>query len=265
LTAAAAAVDRAERRASYRRVVLSRTFLLLLLAGYPLYALVSVIFSWLPSYLQVGLNFSPLTSGFLFGLPSVVVLAFMLIAGWVTDRLLAAGVSSRVARGLVPTLSLVLGGLLLAMLPLAGTERYLAYALLVGGYSLTVLALPIIYAAIGTAAAPGQRTSVLSLFIGLQSTSGIVAPWATGLLRNASRRFSKSLISVMSRGMPVCCLCCSIAPRSLNSWYCNLILSSARNASTRWRIVWKSSCSMIAWQSSLVFSRMTEFSEFFSI
>jgi len=186
LTAAAAAVDRAERRASYRRVVLSRTFLLLLLAGYPLYALVSVIFSWLPSYLQVGLNFSPLTSGFLFGLPSVVVLAFMLIAGWVTDRLLAAGVSSRVARGLVPTLSLVLGGLLLAMLPLAGTERYLAYALLVGGYSLTVLALPIIYATIGTAAAPGQRTSVLSLFIGLQSTSGIVAPWATGLLIDAA-------------------------------------------------------------------------------
>ena len=186
LTDEAAAADRAERRASFRRVVLSWTFLLLLLAGYPLYALVSVIFSWLPSYLQAGLNFSPITSGFLFGLPSIIVLVFMLTAGWVTDRLLAAGVSSRIARGVVPTLSLVLGGLLLALVPFAGAERYLAYGLLVGGYSLTVLALPIIYAAIGTAAAPGQRTSVLGLFIGLQSTSGIIAPWATGLLIDAA-------------------------------------------------------------------------------
>jgi len=96
----------------------------------------------------------------------------MLIAGWVTTGCWPRGCPAGSRADWWPTLSLVLGGLLLAMLPLAGTERYLAYALLVGGYSLTVLALPIIYATIGTAAAPGQRTSVLSLFIGLQSTSG---------------------------------------------------------------------------------------------
>jgi hypothetical protein len=44
--------------------------------------------------------FSPLTSGFLFGLPSVVGMGLMLAAGWLTDRLLAAGVPARVARGL---------------------------------------------------------------------------------------------------------------------------------------------------------------------
>jgi hypothetical protein len=54
-----------------------------------------------------------------------------------------------------------------------GGQRYIAY-----GLPLSLLALPIVYAAIGTAAAPSQRTSILSLFIALQSTSGIIAPWA---------------------------------------------------------------------------------------
>jgi MFS family permease len=175
-------IERARRRQTFRAVVLSPTFLFLLLATYPMYALISVILSWLPSYLEAGLGFSRLTSGLLFGLPSIVGMVLMLGAGWLTDRLLAAGYSARVARGLVPTLSLALGGVLLSVLPLAGDQRYLAYVFLVAGYCLTLLALPIVYAAIGTAAAPSQRTSVLSLFIALQSTSGIIAPWATGAL-----------------------------------------------------------------------------------
>ncbi|MEW2289467.1 MFS transporter [Streptomyces sp. NPDC047841] len=177
-----AGADRSARRRTFLAVATSRTFVLLLLATYPLYALISVILSWLPSYLEAGLHFSPLTSGLLFGLPSIVGMGFMLGAGWFTDRLLASGASARVARGLVPTVSLAVGGVFLALLPLAGGQRYLAYALLVVGYCLTLLALPIVYAAIGTSAAPSQRTSVLSLFIGLQSTSGIIAPWATGAL-----------------------------------------------------------------------------------
>ncbi|MGW0084717.1 MFS transporter [Streptomyces sp. NPDC003393] len=178
---------RAARRRTFLAVVTSRTFVLLLLATYPLYALISVILSWLPSYLEAGLGFSPLTSGFLFGLPSIVGMGIMLGAGWLTDRLLASGFSARVARGLVPTLSLAVGGLFLAALPLAGNQRYVAYGLLVVGYCLTLLALPIVYAAIGTCAAPSQRTSVLSLFIGLQSTAGIIAPWATGALVDAAK------------------------------------------------------------------------------
>jgi len=177
-----AAADRAMRRRTFLAVATSRTFLVLLLATYPMYALISVVLSWLPSYLEVGLGFSPITSGILFGLPSLIGMAFMLGAGWLTDRLLSVGVSARVARGLVPTLSLALGGVLLTVLPFAGGQRYIAYGLLVVGYCLTLLALPIVYAAIGTAAAPSQRTSILSLFIALQSTSGIIAPWATGAL-----------------------------------------------------------------------------------
>jgi sugar phosphate permease len=185
--AADVAADRAARRRTFLAVATSRTFIVLLLATYPMYALISVILSWLPSYLEAGLGFSTLTSGVLFGLPSIIGMVFMLGAGWITDRLLAVGVSARVAHGLVPTLSLALGGLFLTVRPLAGNQRYVAYALLVTGYCLTLVAQPIVYAAIGTAAAPSQRTSILSLFIALQSTSGIIAPWATGALIDAAK------------------------------------------------------------------------------
>ncbi|MCZ4519436.1 MFS transporter [Rhodococcus ruber] len=181
-TPAGAAANRATRRRTFLYVVRSRTFVILLIATYPGYALMSVILTWLPSYLEVGLGFSPLTAGVLFGLPSLVGMACMVSAGYVTDKLLASGVSSRVARGMVPTLSLAFGGLLLTLLPFAGNERYVAYVILVMGYCLTLPALPLVYAAIGSAANPAQRTSVLSLFIALQSTSGIIAPWATGAL-----------------------------------------------------------------------------------
>ncbi|MEW2505366.1 MULTISPECIES: MFS transporter [unclassified Amycolatopsis] len=180
-------VDRAARRRTFLKVARSRTFIVLLLATYPMYALISVVFSWFPSYLEAGLGFSTLTSGVLFGLPSVIGMVFMLGSGWLTDRLLARGVSARIAHGLVPTLSLAAGGVLLVVLPLAGSARYLAYVILVAGYCLTLVAQPIVYAAIGTAAAPSQRTSVLSLFIALQSTSGIIAPWATGALIDGAR------------------------------------------------------------------------------
>lgn len=64
---------------------------MLLLATYPMYALISVVFSWFPSYLEAGLGFSTLTSGVLFGLPSVIGMVFMLGSGWLTDRPLARG------------------------------------------------------------------------------------------------------------------------------------------------------------------------------
>jgi ACS family hexuronate transporter-like MFS transporter len=126
-----AAADRATRRRTFLSVATSRTFIVLLVATYPMYALISVVLSWLPSYLEKGLGFSPITSGILFGLPSLIGMAFMLGAGWVTDRLLSVGVSARVARGLVPTLSLALGGVLLTAVPFTGGQRYIAYGVLV--------------------------------------------------------------------------------------------------------------------------------------
>jgi MFS family permease len=173
-------------RETFRWAVCNRTFAGLLLATFPMHGLTTVVISWMPAYLESGLGFSPMQAGFLYGLPSVAALALMLGAGDGTDRLLRRGISPRVARGLVPTLALCLGGALVALLPVAAAEhRWAALVLLMAGYGIGTLGIPVSYAAIGTLAEPSQRSSVLSLFIAMQTFSGVIAPWLTGVLIDA--------------------------------------------------------------------------------
>ena len=53
------------------------------------------------------------------------------------------------------------------------------------GYGFGTLGIPVSYAAIGTLAEPAQRSSVLSLFIAIQTFSGVIAPWLTGVFVDA--------------------------------------------------------------------------------
>jgi len=176
----------ATARETFRWAVCNRTFAGLLLATFPMYGLTTVVISWMPAYLESGLGFSPMQAGFLYGLPSIAALALMLGAGHGTDRLLRRGISPRVARGLVPTLAICLGGAMVALLPVAAAEhRWAAVVLLMAGYGFGTLGIPVSYAAIGTLAEPAQRSSVLSLFIAIQTFSGVIAPWLTGVFVDA--------------------------------------------------------------------------------
>ncbi|MFV2173725.1 MFS transporter [Actinomadura sp. LOL_016] len=179
--------DRAAERRTFRQVVLSRTFLGLLAATFPMYAMITLVLSWMPSYLETGLGFSRVNSGFLYSLPSVSSLVFMILAGGITDRMLAKGRSNRLARGIVPAVSLTIGGILIALLPVFGSQaRYVSLGLLVVGYGLGNLAMPVVYAAIGSLVETTQRSSVISLFVALVNAAGIIAPWATGVLVDSS-------------------------------------------------------------------------------
>ena len=183
--ATASTADWAIGRGTVRKAVASKTFLVLLVATFPMYGLVSVVVSWMPSYLEQGLGFTRVQAGFLYGLPSVSSLVFMLLGGVITDRMLKRGGSNRVARGLVPAVALAAGGLLIAMLPFLADNRIVAVGVLMIGYGLGNLAMPIVYAAIGSLVETTKRTTVLGIFFALQTFSGVIAPWATGILVDA--------------------------------------------------------------------------------
>lgn len=175
--------EKAARRALFRKAVLNRTFIMMLLGTIPMYALITVILSWMPAYLESGLGFSRQNSGLLFALPSLAALILMLVTGTATDRLLVRGVSMRVARGVIPACALLLAGACVALIPLAaGVHASWTVGLITLGYGVGIAAMPISYAVAGTLATPSQRPSVLGLFVGLQSIAGLVAPWCTGLL-----------------------------------------------------------------------------------
>jgi sugar phosphate permease len=180
---ASRSTEKAARRELFRKAVLNRTFVMMLIGTIPMYALITVILSWMPAYLESGLGFSRQNSGLLFALPSLAALVLMVITGTVTDRLVVRGVSMRIARGIIPAVALLLAGTCVILIPwAAGMHAFWAVGLIILGYGLGIAAMPISYAVAGSLAAPSQRPSVLGLFVGLQSLAGVVAPWCTGML-----------------------------------------------------------------------------------
>ncbi|MGW1679450.1 MFS transporter [Saccharopolyspora sp. NPDC002376] len=171
----------AVQRVPFRQIALSRTFVGCVIGTFTMYGLVSVILTWLPSYFEVGLGIDRLQAGAMFGLPSISGMTAMLVVSWFSDRRVAAGSSSRVQRGLVPAVGLLIGGLLLALLPYLASPA-LAITAVVLGYGIGTVALPLANAAVSQICPPAQQAGTLGVFLALQSASGLFAPALTGWL-----------------------------------------------------------------------------------
>ena len=177
-----AAVDTAtEPSVPWRKILLNRTFLSCALMIAVVYALTTVVLTWLPSYFEVGLGYSALQAGSMFALPSIVGLVLMISSGAVTDRLRGKGYRSRVVRIIVPAIGVLICGLVLVFLPSIGTP-ILAVAVVSIGYGFGAIAIPLINAAISELCPPQQTAGTMGVFLALMATGGLVAPYATGVI-----------------------------------------------------------------------------------
>ncbi|HJQ48087.1 MAG TPA: MFS transporter [Amycolatopsis sp.] len=168
-------------RVSLLRVVCTGTFIGLVTTFIAQYALVSVILTWLPSYFRAVWGFSEVRSGSLLGLPSITGMACVVLAGWLTDRLLRRGVSSRAARGAVGGIAVALGGVALALIPVISSP-VVGVALLLIGYGLAASVQAVANPAIVELVPPACRSSVLGVFLAIGYLGGLVAPWLTGVV-----------------------------------------------------------------------------------
>lgn len=174
---------RRRNKALFWRTIFGRTFIGYTLAVFPMYGLITVIISWSAAYFEQGLGFGREVSGYLYSLPSVATLIGFFVIGLVSDRLLKIGVSTRLSRGILPMGLLAVTGLLLALVPVAaGGNRWLGIAVLCAAYALGSAAVPITNASVGTIALPHQRANILSIYVAIYSTAGIIAPTVTGWL-----------------------------------------------------------------------------------
>lgn len=168
-------------RVPWHRALLNRTFIGCFVAYFAQNALAAIIFTWLPSYFENALGFSPEAAGALFGLPSALGIVALVASGAVTDRLLRRGVTSRKARGLLGGACLTGAGVLLTCLPLIHTPLP-AIALLMLGYGISVTVNTFANPAVAELVPPAQRAGILGVFAGLSVTAGIASPVITGRL-----------------------------------------------------------------------------------
>jgi MFS family permease len=173
-----------EPKVPYRRILLSGTWLGGFLAGFAAYWALALLVAWVPPYLETALHYSAITTGSLVILPWATSAVFMFAQGIVTDWLMRRGVSSRMARGVLGGVAVLIAGVAMVLFPL--TSGGLQIALLTIAFSLGGIVFAIGLTVDAEICPTRQRGAVLSISVGLVTTAGLLAPYITGRIIEAA-------------------------------------------------------------------------------
>jgi MFS family permease len=168
-----------EARIPYFQLLTSRTFVGCVAATFGAYWALSLGLTWFTPFIIKGLGFSQQQAGFISILPWVFGAAIVLLTGWLSQVLMARGVSTRGARGVLGAAPLIGSGAILATLPyIDGTGLRIATLVVGSGLcgSIYVVCGPMI----GEFTPVSQRGAVLSIYGALFTLAGVLAPAVMG-------------------------------------------------------------------------------------
>ncbi len=174
------AIVAAEPRISYLQLLTSRTFVGCVLSTFGAYWVLSLGLTWFTPFIVNGLGYSQQQAGFISILPWVFGATVVLLTGWISQALMARGVSTRTARGVLGAAPLVLGGALLAILPHFQSSTGAVIALLVVGSGLCGSIYVVCPPMISEFTPVSQRGAVIAIYGALYTLAGILAPTVMG-------------------------------------------------------------------------------------
>lgn len=149
------------------------------------YWMTGLSITWLAPYLQLGLGYSARDTGWLVSviLGSQVIVQVAISFG--SHHLLQSGVSSRVSRGLVTSVSVLVAGAAL-MLATVVEQPTVKVLLLAAAFTLPQIAFVIGPAIVGEVAPAAQRGTALLVTYSVITVTGLLAPIVTGWLVEAA-------------------------------------------------------------------------------
>jgi len=148
-----------ETKIPYLQLLTSRTFLGCVAATFGAYWALSLGLTWFTPFIIKGLGFSQSQAGWISTLPWVFGATIVILTGWISQLMMASGSTTRVARGVLGSVPLVIGGLILATMP-----------------HVQGAALQLTLLVIGT----GLCGAILAIYGALYTLSGIIAPAVMG-------------------------------------------------------------------------------------
>jgi len=172
-------IAEADARIPYSRLLTSRTFIGCCAATFGAYWALSLGLTWFTPFIINGLGFSQQDAGWISILPWVFGAIVVLLTGWISQVLVARGVSTRGARGVVGSVPLIVGGLIIAILPHIGVGG-LQIALLVVGSGLCGSIYVVCAPMIGEFTPVSQRGAVIAIYGAIYTLAGILAPAVMG-------------------------------------------------------------------------------------
>jgi ACS family D-galactonate transporter-like MFS transporter len=169
----------APNRIAYGQLLLSPTIIACWCASFGAQWGLSQALSWQGAFLIKGLGFAQGSIGLLGALPAGASVVLVIAAGWLSQRLLARGVSSRVARGIFGGASVALGGAALVIMPyLPGVAVKIALTTI--GVALPSVIYVIGNAVVGEIAPVTQRGALLAIGTAVSTSAGLLAPYVMG-------------------------------------------------------------------------------------
>jgi len=175
-----------EQRIPYFQLLTSRTFIGCCAASFGAYWALSLGLTWFTSFTVKGLGFSQEQAGLISILPWVFGSVVVLMAGWLSQVLMARGFSTRIARGVLGAVPLIVGGIILAFVPYVDGAA-LQVALLVAGSGLSGSIYVVCAPMISEFTPVSQRSAVISIYGAIYTLAGILAPAVMGnMIQRAS-------------------------------------------------------------------------------
>jgi MFS family permease len=198
----------AEPRVPYFQLLTSRTFIGCCAATFGAYWALSLGLTWFTPFIVKGLGFSQRDAGWISILPWVSGAVVVLLTGWTSQVLMARGVSTRGARGVLGAVPLIVSGSILAVLPYID-DAGLQITLLVTGSGLCGSIYVVCAPMIGEFTPVSQRGAVIAIYGAIYTLAGILAPsvmgsviqHASGLLDGYMTGFTINAVILIASGL----------------------------------------------------------------
>jgi MFS family permease len=168
-----------EPRIPYFQLLTSRTFIGCCAATFGAYWALSLGLTWFTPFIVNGLGFSQRDAGWISILPWVFGAVVVLLTGWISQVLMARGLTTRGARGVLGAAPLIVGGSILAALPHVDGAG-LQIAVLVAGTGLCGSIYVVCPPMLGEFTPVSQRGAVIAIYGAIYTLAGILAPAVMG-------------------------------------------------------------------------------------
>jgi MFS family permease len=173
------AMSAADPRVPYFQLLTSRTFIGCCAATFGAYWALSLGLTWFTPFIVKGLGFTQKDAGWISVLPWVFGAAIVLLTGWISQVMLTRGYTTRGARGVLGSVPLIIGGLILAVMPHVDGAG-LQIALLVVGSGLCGSIYVVCPPMLGEFTPVQQRGAVIAIYSAIYTLAGFVAPFVMG-------------------------------------------------------------------------------------
>jgi ACS family D-galactonate transporter-like MFS transporter len=166
-------------RVPYRKLLLNGTVLSGFATGFGAYWGLSLLVGWFTPYLIKGLGYSQKDASWITTLPWAASPFIVITAGWFSQRLLARGVSTRVARGLFGGGAVALGGVCLILLRYMPGDT-LKIAMMIAGIAVPSVIYVMGHAIVSEITPVSQRSAMLAINNAVATSAGLIGPYVMG-------------------------------------------------------------------------------------